>query len=112
MKIEIRFRSLPASDELREHAVRRLRLDLRHFGAEVSGAMVRIADVNGPRGGVDKRCQVTVSGRQIGSPTVEEHHEDAFAAVGLAVGRAARAVGKVLERARDRQSGPTSRRGR
>ncbi|MCC6526121.1 MAG: HPF/RaiA family ribosome-associated protein [Polyangiaceae bacterium] len=100
MKIEIRFRSLTANDALEEHAVRRVHLELARFGREVDAVVVRIADVNGPRGGVDKRCQVTVSGRRIGALAVDGRHEDAFAAVSLALGRGARAVGRGLERAR------------
>ncbi|MBI4956712.1 MAG: HPF/RaiA family ribosome-associated protein [Myxococcales bacterium] len=100
MKIEIRFRSIAANDELEEHAVRRVHLELARFGREVDAVVVRIADVNGPRGGVDKRCQVTVSGRRVGAVAVDGRHEDAFAAVSLALGRGARAVGRGLERSR------------
>lgn len=81
MKIEVRLRGLPPSDSLRDHTVRRVHFHLSRFGRELSG-VVRIVDVNGPRGGVDKRCQVTVRGPQIGVSTRDELSDDAFAAVG------------------------------
>jgi len=101
MKIELRFRGLEASDSLREHTVRRIHLHLSRFGQDVSAVAVRIGDVNGPRGGLDKRCRITVRGPRLRLSTLEELSADAYAAVDSAVARVARAVGRDLERARD-----------
>ncbi len=100
MKVDVRFRGIQASDALREHALRRVHFQLSRFDGAVGSVVVRIGDVNGPKGGVDKRCQVAVRGPALGSVTLEELGSDAYAAVGAAVDRAARAVGRELERAR------------
>jgi ribosome-associated translation inhibitor RaiA len=55
-------------DTLREYAARRLSFALRRFERRVRRVTVRIADVNGPKRGVDSRCSMTVElidGRQI-----------------------------------------------
>ena len=58
MTIDIRFRGLANSEFLRAHIVRRIHFQLRRLGKALGAVVVRLSDVNGPRGGVDKRCQV------------------------------------------------------
>ncbi len=105
MKIEVRFRGLGSSDALRDHAARRIHSHLSRFAGEVTAVLVRLDDVNGPKGGVDKRCQVTVRGPRFGSATLDEMSGDASSAVDMAVERIGRSVGRELDRARsDRRS--------
>lgn len=101
MKIEVRFRGqeLP-SGALRDHATRRIHLHLSRFGKEIASVQVRVGDVNGPKGGLDKECQVTLRGRRIGGVIVDDVSSDAYAAVDLAVERAGYVVGRELERVR------------
>lgn len=100
MKIDVRFRGLGSSEALREHAVRRILFQLSRFGHELSAVVVRVSDINGPRGGLDKRCRIAVRGRRIPVLVIEETSADASSAIDLAVGRIARTVGRELERAR------------
>lgn len=112
MRIDVRFQGIEASDALREHVVRRIRFQLSRFSGEVSAVVVRIGDVNGPKGGVDKRCHVAVRGPAFAPVTIEDLGSDAYSTVDLAVGRAARAVRRRIARARaarrDRAPGRTS----
>lgn len=103
MKVDVRFRGLERSDALRDRAVRRIHVHLGRFGQEIRSVVVRVGDVNGPRGGVDKACRVTVRGPRVGTHTVEEHHDDAYAAVDVAVGRIGHAVARELARTRTRR---------
>jgi hypothetical protein len=98
MKIEVRFRGLEPSDALREHTSRRVHFHLGRFGEEVTAVLLRIGDINGPRGGLDKRCQVTVRGPRIGSTTLHHLDGDAQSAVDVAVDRARRTVRRALDR--------------
>jgi len=108
MKIDVRFHGLESSDALREHAARRVHFHLSRFGGEVTAIVVRLADVNGPKGGVDKRCQVTVRGPRFGSATLDEMSGDAYSAVDVAVERIGRSVGRELGRARRHSLGRAS----
>ena len=57
--MQVLFKSRhPQAIDLRALTERRVRFVLRRLGWMVSRAEVRMSDVNGPRGGVDKRCQV------------------------------------------------------
>ena len=100
MKIDVRFRGLEPSDALRDHAVRRIHFHLSRFGHEISSVLVRISDVNGPKGGVDKQCQVTVRGRRLSDVIIDDLSGDAYSAVDMAVERVGRAVGRDIERVR------------
>ena len=100
MKIDVRFRDLEHSDALRDHAVRRIHFHLGRFRHEISSVQVRISDINGPKGGVDKQCQVTVRGRRFSAVVIEDLSGDAYSAVDLAVGRAGRSVARDIGRVR------------
>jgi len=82
------------------YAARRIHAHLGRFAQELSRVIVRIGDINGPRGGIDKRCLVTVRGRRLGTSTLDDVSGDAYAAVDSAIERIARAVARGLERAR------------
>jgi putative sigma-54 modulation protein len=100
MRIHVRTVT-DAGRALPEAAQRRVRFALGRFEHRIDGVRVRFSDVNGPRGGVDQTCQVTV---RLGRPTelvvVEERDADPQAALSRAADRAARAVGRVIEQAR------------
>lgn len=101
MKTTIRFRNIEASPEQRLAAERLVHLQLSRFGSDVRTVRVGVSDVNGPRGGVDKRCQVAVSGPRLGLVSVQQMHSDVATAIELALERATRAVGRSLERLRE-----------
>ena len=100
MTIDIRFCGLEGSDSLRAYIVRSIRFQLRRLGRALSAVVVRLSDVNGPKGGADKRCQVMLRRPGLRPVTIEELSGDAYAAVDIAVGRAARAADRGLKRAR------------
>jgi hypothetical protein len=61
----------------------RLKLALRRFSGEVTRVRVHLDDVNGPRGGQDKRCVLALStrdGRQVRLSEQTDHWTTAFAA--------------------------------
>ena len=102
MKIEMRVRGLEDVGALKEQIVRRVQFALGRFAPEVQRVTVRLGDENGPRGGVDKRCHLTVRGNRFGTVVIDERDGDAAAALDLAAGRASRAVARAIDRSRDR----------
>ncbi|MBN2193243.1 MAG: HPF/RaiA family ribosome-associated protein [Polyangiaceae bacterium] len=117
MNVNVRFHGVPRSEHLRIHTTRRVAFGLGRYSPEVSAVLVRIEDVNGPRGGMDQRCHVSVSGPRVGRLEVEDFGTNPYAVVSAAVERIARATGRRLERARSvrdhgvgRRRGPRARR--
>jgi putative sigma-54 modulation protein len=100
MKIDIRSRGkLP--DHLRAHVERRVRFALGRFGHRIQRVTVSVADVNGPRGGVDLRCRVIADLGSLGRLTAEWADNSLTAAVDRAADRIARSVARTIERSRD-----------
>jgi ribosome-associated translation inhibitor RaiA len=109
MKVDVRFHALESSAALRDYAVQRAHTHLDRFDHELTLVVVRIGDINGPRGSLDKRCRVTVHGRRIGSSTLDELRADPYAAVEVAIDRVAEAVARQIARARSGKHGPSVR---
>ena len=101
MNVQIRFRGVDSSDELIEHATRRLHQQLSRFGRDVTSLVLMISDENGPRGGRDKRCRLSVTGPRIGSLHLSELHDDVRTGLDRALGRLGHTVGRSLARARE-----------
>lgn len=101
MQFHIHAANFPLTVALRRHIERHVHFDLARFQPVVRKIEVHLSDVNGPRGGQDKRCQVRV--RLAGHPDVviEDTEADLYHAVDRALGRAARSVSRRLGRARN-----------
>lgn len=87
MKVLFKSRH-PQADELRDLTERRVRFVLRRLGWLVPRAEVQMSDVNGPRGGIDKRCQVELRTDGAGSVVVASVAGDWRTALDNALARA------------------------
>lgn len=97
MKVEVLFRGIEQSEALKNHVRKRAELQLGRFRHEIAQAIIRIADVNGPRGGLDKRCLVSVEGAHIPTVTVVRHSDDPYLGVDDALKRLARVVARRID---------------
>ena len=100
MQLRIRGVNYGLDDGLKDHIERRLRFALGRFAARIHRLTVRLTDVNGPRGGLDKHCRIAVALVPRGMVMVEGAGDDPFALVAGAAKRAGRAVRRELERRR------------
>lgn len=99
MRIDIRCRDIEGAGDVSGHAQRRLRFALSRFEVRIRRVRVTVEDVNGPKGGVDKRCTVVVSGGWTDKPVVASTEAaDWQEAVDRACDAAARAVARGLAR--------------
>jgi hypothetical protein len=96
----MRFRDLVPSATLRDHARRRLAFALARFGGWIREVELTLADVNGPRGGVDKLCRVRVHGAGVRDVIIEQRAAATEAAIDRAADRAAQSLGRTLDRRR------------
>lgn len=100
MRVSISGDRVKVTTSLREYIDRRLHFALGRFGTAIDNVSVRVGDINGPRGGVDKRCRIVVALRAPGSNpiTVDDNDEDLRAAVARACNRAGRTVARAVQR--------------
>lgn len=103
MKLSIRWKGLDATDEVRVYLERRLRSALGRFGDDVADIRARLADTNGPRGGVDKQVKLLVRGRRGALCLAIAEDTSLFAAIDRATERIRLGVGRALGRRRHRR---------
>ena len=98
MELQMVADEFSLTPSLREHLEHRLRSAFAPARTRISRIAVRLRDLNGPRGGRDMLCQVCV--RIPGRPEVviKEVQEDMYAAIDLAVKRAAYRARRLLTR--------------
>lgn len=101
MKVEIRVHGLESTQGLRTHAEKRLRFGLDWARHEVRKVIFRFSDINGPRGGNDKRCQLRIPLTGMRDIVIEDTAEDIHVAIDRAIDRAARTLARRLSRRRE-----------
>lgn len=101
MRIDIQARGFKLTDGLRQYTERRLKFALSWAAFEVRKVVVRFSDINGPRGGEDKRCyiQIPITGRP--DIVIEDTESNLYTAIDHAVSRIERSVARRLERKRE-----------
>ena len=107
MQMDIQCRGFALTEGLRDYAKKRLASSLSHGETHIGRVIVRLSDVNGPRGGEDKRCHLAVRLKGLPEMVIEDTQADLY----LAIDRAAERAGRTLDRqlARSRREVPGAR---
>ena len=100
--MQVHFKSrAPNAADLLDLSQRRTRFVLRRLAWLVPQATVTMWDVNGPRGGIDKRCQVELTTDVADTVVVTSVASDWRSALDKALARAARFVLRLVRRGGD-----------
>lgn len=87
---------------LSEAAVNRAQLrvsaSFAKFSDNVKSVTITVEDVNGPKGGVDKECRVLVRLKKLKDVVIKTNNESISKSIPGAIDRAARSVGRLLDR--------------
>ena len=99
--MQIVFESRDADGaHLRDLSVERVRFALRRLSALVPRAKVQFSDVNGPRGGVDKRCQLELKTQAAGTVVIASLARNWRTALDRSLRRATQVLTRSLQRNR------------
>jgi len=101
MQIDIQARNFSTTRAMREYIERQLGFALGTCYRHVMRILVRLSDINGPRGGNDKRCHLEVILPGQAAVVVEDTEADLYVAINRAASRAGRTVMRRLRRRRD-----------
>jgi putative sigma-54 modulation protein len=99
MQLDIQTQGFDLTYAISGYIDRRLASGLGRSAHHVSRVAVLLADINGPRGGIDKRCRIRVRL----DPSVEVVVEDTQSDLYTAIDRAAKRVGRSVARKLGRQ---------
>jgi ribosomal subunit interface protein len=100
MEIDIQASNLSLTRDLREHIKRRLGFALSNRYERIRRILVRLSDINGPRGGNDKRCLIQVVLPRQADVVIEDTESSLYAAIDRAAERVSQTVKRRLARSR------------
>lgn len=98
MQIDIQSRGFSLTEALLKYSQQRLLFSMSYFSNHIKRVAVRLSDINGPRGGTDKRCHLQVVVPGIPDIVIEDTESDMYAAIDRAMDRARRTVARKLGR--------------
>ncbi|MCC6585503.1 MAG: hypothetical protein IT168_02185 [Bryobacterales bacterium] len=98
MELSVRPRSVDWNDELQHLVERSIAFAVDRYSSQIRHIAVYLTDVNGPRGGVDKLCQITAD-LKTGMPVlILEKGDDMAATFHRAVRRLSYRIGRTIQR--------------
>jgi len=98
MQIDIQSRGFSLTDSLLKYSQQRLLFAMSYFSTNIKRVDIRLSDINGPRGGTDKRCHLQVFISGLPDIVVDDTETDMYAAIDRAIDRARRTVTRKLDR--------------
>lgn len=103
MQLDIQARSFSLTEALRDHVQRRIGFALGTLEEHIQRIVVRLVDINGPKGGDDKQCRIQIILERQADVVIEDTEADMYVAIDRATDRAGRTVGRRVSRLRDLQ---------
>lgn len=101
MQVDIQSLGFSLSPALSGYAQKRIDCALSFAATRISRLMVRLSDINGRRGGDDKRCLIEVRVKGAPGIVIEDVEANLYVAIDRAVERAKRSLVRRLGQARE-----------
>lgn len=103
MEIEIHSQNHHVNEEIEKEVYRRMDFALEQFDSWITHVQVHLEDVNGPKKGIDKQCRILVNLKGGKTIKVEDIDIEMAAAVNRAADRVGQAVGREVDRRREKK---------
>jgi len=98
MNININAKKFKLTEALKQYAIKRINFSLGHKSEHIQKIAMRLSDINGPRGGADKRCQLQIKLNGMANVVVADTQSDMYNAIDSACDRASYTVTKKIGR--------------
>ena len=98
MQIDIHARNFSLTDAMKNHAKDQLEFALAERDHYIQRVVIRLSDINGPRGGKDKRCLLLITFVNLPTIVIDNTETDLYFSVEQAVNRASQAVERRIGR--------------
>jgi len=100
MVIVVRARAIMWNEDLHTQVQRSIEFAVDRHKSRIDRISINLTDLNGPRGGVDKRCQITADVRGARPVMILETGDDLLAVVNRASRRLGYRIGRRVHRRR------------
>ena len=98
MQIDIQTRGFTLTESLLRYSEQRLLFSMSYWSDYIDRVVIRLSDINGPRGGTDKRCHLQIVMPNLPNIVVEDTECDMYAAIDRSIDRARRTVARKVDR--------------
>ena len=98
MQIDVQTRGFSLTTALLGYSQRRVLGAMSYISGHVKRVVIRLSDINGPRGGADKCCHIQVALAGMPDVVVEDTEIDMYTAIDRAIDRARRTAERKLGR--------------
>lgn len=105
MYINIQCRGFPLTEALKDYVKSRVRLALERYRHNIASVSVMLADVNGPKGGEDMQCRISIKSSRLPAIVVQETAVDMYDAINMCSHRAKRSASRQLEKFKQQRKG-------
>lgn len=100
MRIDIHTSKFALTESLRSYIERRVQFALSWAHHRLPRVQLRLNDINGPKGGLDKVCRIQIPLAGNKPVVIEETQQDMYTAIDRAIDRAARTLSRRVARHR------------
>jgi putative sigma-54 modulation protein len=98
VRIDVRVRGIDFTDELRNAVERLVVFAVDRYDTHVDKISIYLADLNGPKGGVDKLCQITANFSRGNPVLILEKGSEILTMVNQAARRLEHRIGRNVQR--------------
>ena len=100
MNIQLQTQGFDLTDSISAHVRRQINFNLVNFESHIMSVDVFLSDINGPKGGPDKKALVCIRLNSRSTVTIERTRADLYTAITLASRQAKRTVRRALNKHR------------
>lgn len=100
MNIDLQARDFHLTSSIESQIRQKLKVVLNRFGHKIRNLRVVLSDVNGPKGGKDKRCAIKIEMHNLKTIVVDEVTSNMHESISRCSQRAKRTIDKVLNKNR------------
>ena len=100
MQMDIQSSGFTLTGGMRDYLMKRLAYSLNHGNESITRLVVWLSDINGPRGGADKRCVIEMRLKASLAVVIEDTEADLYVAIDRATERAGHTLTRRLARQR------------
>ncbi len=100
MQLDIQSRGFSLTTSIFNYTTQRMQFALQRNDSYIMRARIRLEDINGPRGGVDKKCQIELRLAGQNNIVIEDTEADLYFAIDRACDRCMRTLARRLARSR------------
>ena len=100
MQLDIQTNGFSLTEALKSYTTNRMQFVLNRNDSYVTRVRIWLADINGPRGGVDKSCQIELKLMGQNTIVIEDIKADLYLAIDRATERCMRTLSRRLARSK------------